>query len=180
MQVLEFTLLQRICKNQKSTLSRLVIDSEKTNKQQKFKMRTHKEFNQLFYAIYFNWEDFYGKELTQPTYDNATYCQSENCENKTQLTPEGDNAWISNCYFYDMSSSSSGGAICTTSVENFLIEFSSFVNCKATSSSSSNGGAIWSMYGNIVLYHVCGTNCYSAYYQGCFESIHNVSSIWIH
>ena len=119
-----------------------------------------------------DWIDFY-KDITPPTKGNGLY-QNESYTGSNKLNSTEGSAWISNCYFYDMSSSSSGGAISTESVDNFLIEASTFVNCRMNSNSG-YGAAIYSKNGNIVLDHVCGTNCYSAYFEG-FSDIYGKSS----
>ena len=77
------------------------------------------------------------------------------------------NAWISNCYFYDMSSSSSGGAISFSGSDSthFLVEKSNFVNCRMTDTSG-DAGAINVNPSNSVLKSICCYNCHSSNYEG--------------
>ena len=77
---------------------------------------------------------------------------------------ESRNIYIVNCYFHDMSGVTYGGAVYISSgtfsshsVYYLLIETCTFVNCQC----SSQGGAIYSRYGNNVLHNVCGTDCQS-------------------
>ena len=161
MQLLDFILLQRVINIQKFPLSHLVTDFEQTNKQQKFNKLTHEERKKHFYTIFSHWTEFYGEELEEPNYNNYTYCQQETCENKTSINLIEKNAWISNCYFLNMSSPSNGAAIHDESTNNLLIEECTFDRCKI--SGQNRGGAIYVHSSNCVLHKVCGVSCESSY-----------------
>jgi thioredoxin 1 len=77
-------------------------------------------------------------------------------------SPSGSNAYVSNCLFKSISSTSGdGGALSLTSVTYFLVESTSFFSCRT---SGTYGGAIYFYNrnnGQSVLYEVCGYDCYS-------------------
>ena len=103
------------------------------------------------------WIEFYGDELNQPNYNNLTYCQLDECENTNKLSPTENNVWITNCYFHEFYSSSSGGAInISGSSSRILFEFSTFFKCKT---SGDDAGAIFTESSDTILNHVCGTFC---------------------
>ena len=114
-----------------------------------------------------DWIDFY-KDVIPPTKGDGLY-QNESCTGSNKLAPTATSAWISNCYFYDMSSSLSGGAISFNGSlsTHFLVEKSTFVNCRMTgiqdgSRVRGTGGAIYVNISNSVLKSICCYNCYSA------------------
>ena len=157
MQVLQFLLHQGIGKSQKIPLTGRFIN-EKTKYQQKLKAQTNKEASkQLIVNTISDWEKYYGNELTESNYFNITYCQTDDCNKQLPLSPSQRNAWISNCYFHDISSRSSGGAV-ATNLNKILIEITTFANC----SSTSFGGAINIWKGNCAFNKVCGYECSSS------------------
>jgi hypothetical protein len=95
------------------------------------------------------WNDYF-------TSTNTTQLNSQTFFSKQ--TPSGTGVYISNCLFSSIRSSDAGGALYCTSVIYFLVEFSSFISCKT---SSSNYGAIYFYNGGgqSVLHGVCGYNC---------------------
>jgi hypothetical protein len=71
--------------------------------------------------------------------------------------------YVLNCLFSSITSTSDGGALCTTSTTYLLIESTSFFSCRT---SDDYGGAIYfsnTNNGQCVLYRVCGYDCYSTY-----------------
>ena len=95
------------------------------------------------------WNDHF-PETNLPNYNSQTYTSRQ--------SPSGTNVYVSNCLFISITSSSAGSALYCTSVTYFLVEFSSFISCKT---SSSNYGAIYfhNSGGQSVLHGVCGYNC---------------------
>jgi hypothetical protein len=84
-------------------------------------------------------------------------------EYKTKPALSDANVYILNCLFISITSSGDGGALQCTSVQNLLIESTSFLYCKTN---NNNGGAIFfsnSGSGQCVLNEVCGYDCYSTY-----------------
>jgi hypothetical protein len=73
-------------------------------------------------------------------------------------TPSGSNVYVLNCLFKSITSGSTGGALCCTSVTYLLVESTSFFSCKT---SGGVGGAIYfsNNGGQCVLYEVCGYDC---------------------
>jgi hypothetical protein len=80
----------------------------------------------------------------------------------SRQTLSGTNAYVSNCLFESITSSSHGGAIYSSSATFFLVESSSFFSCKT---SSQNGGALFfqNLNGQSVLYELCGFDCFSTH-----------------
>ena len=125
------------------------------------------ECKQFSMNIFADWKEFYGNELSEPNYNKITYCQIDNCQNTNQFSPTQNNVWVSNCYFHDMSSSSSGGAISFrgSSSSHFLVEESNFDKCRMTDSSG-DAGAINVCTSNSVLKSICCYDCFSMNYEG--------------
>lgn len=99
------------------------------------------------------WDDYYPditEDITE--YANKTYTNDE------RLATNEANVWISNSYFHDMASASSGGAMYVSSCMHLLCETTTFANCMT----SMSGAAIYVGRGNTVLYKVCGTGCTSS------------------
>jgi hypothetical protein len=84
----------------------------------------------------------------------------------TRQTPSDTSVYILNCLFRSITSTSSGGALCCSSVTYLLVESTSFFSCNT---SSMRGGAIYysnTNSGQCVLYEVCGYDCCSTYTSG--------------
>jgi hypothetical protein len=102
-------------------------------------------------------DDFYGPGNTNiKDYKNTKYTG--------QITPTDQNVYVHDCVFQSCSSSSDGGAIsCGNTVYKLLVEQTSFISCKT---SSSNGGAIYfnsQTNGECILSRICGFDCSSTY-----------------
>ena len=107
---------------------------------------------------FFSWENFFGSELLQPTEISSSFIGSQ------QPSLEQNYAWISKCYFHQMSSESTGGAISySVTGGKFLVESSLFNNCSART----NGGAIYLSFGDCVINKVCGYQCSAIYESFC-------------
>jgi hypothetical protein len=107
------------------------------------------------------WNDFFPGAYTN-TYNSKTYTSVQ--------TLSGTGAYVSNCLFISITSTSNGGALLGNSVTYLLVESSSFFSCKTSSYAgaicfSNNGG-------QCVLHKVCGYGC-------CTTSYNNVQFAYI-
>jgi hypothetical protein len=86
-------------------------------------------------------------------------------EYNSRQTPTGSSVYVLNCLFNKFTSGSYGGALYFTSATYLLIESSSFISCKT---SSSQGGAVYfsNSGGQCVFHSVCGNDCCSTYSSG--------------
>jgi hypothetical protein len=94
------------------------------------------------------WNDYFAGVTLQQTINKQT----------TRQTPTSSSVYVSNCFFKSITSESSGGALCCTSVSQLLVEFSSFFTCRA----NGNGGGIHfynTGSGECVLNEVCCNDC---------------------
>jgi hypothetical protein len=105
----------------------------------------------------FVWEDFFTGTPIE-TNKHQQYTSRQNPSNST--------VYVSNCLFYNCAASGvNGGALCCTTVNYLLVEYSFFFSCKA---SISQGGAIYfnnQNSGQCVFYGVCGFGCCCTYHS---------------
>jgi hypothetical protein len=117
-----------------------------------------------------SFEDVYGTGLNPTNYIRNEYAG-------TRLTPNANNVYVYDCFFHDISYSSSGGAInCGSSVYKLLIEQSSFISCKT---SSGNGGGVYfqnTANAESVLSKICAFGC-SCGNSGTFAYIYLGSNV---
>ena len=103
------------------------------------------------------WSDYYKQPIDNPT-KNLQFINVNNERGKSFL---GD-AYVFNCYFFSISYPGHGAAIFLTQTKaNFLVEFSTFVQCQTTGSGTFSGGGIYISNANSVLNHVCALECKS-------------------
>jgi hypothetical protein len=98
------------------------------------------------------WSDYFpGTSPTTPLSPN---------EYTSRKTVSNTYVYVLNCLFNQCSSTSDGGALYCSSVTYLLVESSSFLSCKT---STSNGAIFFqnTNSGECVLYKVCGINCCS-------------------
>jgi hypothetical protein len=99
------------------------------------------------------WSDFFpDSPATNPK--SQTYT--------SRLSYSSTSVYVSNCLFISCTSGSDGGALYCSST-TLLVESSSFFSC---TTSGRLAGAIRVTTGQLVLYEVCGYNCYSTYTGG--------------
>jgi hypothetical protein len=109
-------------------------------------------------------EDVYGTGLNPTNYIRNEY-------SGTRLTPNTNNIYVYDCFFHDISYTSTGGAIyCGSSVYKLLIEQSSFISC--VTSGGSGGGVCFSNSGNYecVFSKICAYSC-SCSGHGTFANV---------
>ena len=105
-----------------------------------------------------HWSDFYQTPhentnfFNKKLYENLTYCP---------LSLSSD-SYVVNCYF-KLITFSGYGAVISLNKENaqFLIEFSTFVEC-STTGSDSMGGVLCILSADFAMNHVCGIKCKSS------------------
>jgi hypothetical protein len=103
---------------------------------------------------------------------NPSYNLNSQTYNSRQ-THSSTGVHISNCLFTSITSSSTGGALYSTSTY-FLVESTSFFSCKT---SSGKGGAIYFSNGQCVLHGICGYDCTSSSSSGHFAYISVYNSV---
>ena len=99
-----------------------------------------------------SWDSYYGNNIPiNEKYKNNNYTTGN------RITPTKGNAYVYNCYFFDSTTTTSGGSI---SFEkrgyNLLVEQCSFYNISATYQA-----AICVFSGNSILAFLCGQHCFS-------------------
>jgi hypothetical protein len=116
--------------------------------------------------------DVYGTGYSTSNFTGPEYTQS--------ITTNAQNVYVHDCVFRDCSSTTEGGALsCGTSVNRLLVEQTSFISCKT---SSSKGGAIYfysTSNGQCVLSKICSFGCnlsYSGYNLGMCAYIYATSN----
>jgi hypothetical protein len=112
--------------------------------------------------------DVYGSGYSPTNFTGPIYT--------SRITPSTSDVYVHDSVFSYCSSTSNGGALyCDSNVLRLLIEQSSFISCR---SSSSYGGTIYfsnSGSGEYVLSRICGFNCSSSS-NGCYGQFLYVTS----
>ena len=102
-----------------------------------------------------SWSDFYSEEVLPSSviyHRNSTFNSTS-----SKLISNTDDLYISQCTFYDMSSTTDGGAIYSSILNaHILVESSIFQNCSTLGTCTA---AIRVNGGNCAITHVCGTFC---------------------
>ena len=107
-----------------------------------------------YHSLSWAWSDYFNKSIT---YEEKNECEEFTSSNSTRVPNLGD-AYILNCYFHDVHSTGSGGAILySVAQSNILVEKCSFLNCSA----SGYTAAIRITLGNAVIAQACAQNCHS-------------------
>ena len=107
--------------------------------------------------IDYAWTDFY---------DGTVSPNCEKTEIKFRVELSSSNAYICDCLFTNITSTSSGGAFYSISTTKLLIETTTFASCKT---SAQNGGAVYFVntnYGQSAINRVCAFDCCSTYSSG--------------
>jgi hypothetical protein len=96
------------------------------------------------------WNDYFSGTTATTTLYSQEYT--------SRPTLSGSNVYVLNCLFRSFTSTSSGGALYSTSISYLLIESTSFFSCKI---SGGNAGAIYFSNGGgqCVLHEICGYDC---------------------
>jgi hypothetical protein len=103
------------------------------------------------------WNDFFpGSPSTN--FKTQTYI--------SQQTSSDTSVYVSNCLFQSCTSSGDGGALYCGTAAYFLVDSSSFFSCRSRGSWAGAIRVTNTNNGQIVLYKVCGFDCYSEYAGG--------------
>ena len=105
-----------------------------------------------------SWDEYFNTGTKEPTTQNQEFSFEDEV-----LKPENGDSYVFNCYFHDMKSPESGGAIYySLSQSNILVEKCSFLNC----STLQYTGAVKVSRGNSIIATSCGYSCYAGQRDG--------------